>query len=155
MNRRGFLQAAVAAFAMSTALARTALEVVHEAKRYVLAGDGKTDDSEALQAALDGADVRHPDGTPAVLGKMVLLRAASCYRITKVMNVRDGGHLDGNGATIEMVTPRKPVLSIFALRDVEISNLRLETHECRPPYRDQVGAIHLGGDFNFRGGHDL
>ena len=57
---------------------------------YGAAGDGVRDDSDSIQAALDGAG---RNGT-------VLLDADKTYLVTKTLTLRDGQTFDGNGGTI-------------------------------------------------------
>jgi len=84
MNRRGFFKALVAtaviAVATSTRLGQTVFDVVKGGYRYVLHGDGVTDDTEALQAFLDGEEVVDINGT--ILGGV--LRPAT-YRTSSTL----------------------------------------------------------------------
>ena len=59
MNRRGFIKSIAALAAVAAAPVKWAYGKI----RHRLHGDGVADDTEALQALLDGERVEMPDGT--------------------------------------------------------------------------------------------
>ncbi len=76
MNRRQFLQACSAVVALAMVPVRWV--------RHRLFGDGVTDDTEAMQALLDGEPVEMPDGSIQQSG-VISLPVGRTYRVTDTL----------------------------------------------------------------------
>lgn len=84
MNRRKFLVACAAGMMVVAQATRTGATAIYERARLVLVGDGVADDTDALQALLDGdADVFRPDGSQVRSGIVQHLT----YRLTSPLTL--------------------------------------------------------------------
>ena len=100
MDRRDFLKNFLAASVVIAAplpITKLAAAVMPEDKRkhFVLMGDGITNDSAALEAALDGETVYHKNGTLVRRGDTVYLPAGR-YNVRPPLDLK-GGSLQGAG----------------------------------------------------------
>lgn len=123
MNRRGFFKALVAtaviAAATSTRLGQTVFDVVKSGYRYVLHGDGVTDDTEALQALLDGEEVFTKEGR--LLGDI----PSSAYRVSSALEITRRTVLRGVRINYRG-DPSKPVIILSGAQGVLIDDVYME-----------------------------
>lgn len=92
MNRRSFLAAVgLAAFAATSGLARAAIEVK---SAWVLVADGVHDDTDALQAALNGEEVFDTSGRLVSVGGSVHLPPGP-IRVTQTLEIKSNSSLIG------------------------------------------------------------
>jgi len=84
MNRRKFIQT----FFLAGVVLSIPFKWAYGQIRHRLRGDGVTDDTEAMQALLDGEPVEMPDGTIQQAQDVIHIPIGT-YRITDTLEVED------------------------------------------------------------------
>jgi len=102
-----------------TAPAATEVSQVVNVKDYGAKGDGVTDDTTAIQKAIDDASANN--------GTVLIPESANNYLITKQLSLKDNTHISGYGAVLFMA-PQADQIRNMLYSDVDnyISNVLIE-----------------------------